>query len=257
MSASLKNILLKIYSWPLVSTEKANQHQKKIRDTEWEAIQKYIQIGKFIDIGSGAGYALKKAAELGNTIYGIDPNPGEHGVGRTGSGFHIADVNIIQASAENIPFDDKIFDTVYSSHVLEHVEDANLSLSEIKRILKDEGVLIIGMPTASMAFINLTTNTLFTIHQRLINFFLSPFIKTGKTTFRQLFVPNSHSHANKTVFFDLKYYRVKNWKKIISKHFQIQKIIKPALYPYPEKIQFFPIHRNRFYSSSVFFICKK
>jgi len=257
MAISFKRILLKLYIWPHLSKEKANLHQKKIRDTEWDAIEKHIKCGKFIDIGCGAGYALIKALEYGCSVYGIDPSPGEHGVGRTGSGFHITNIDIIQANAENIPFDDNMFDTVYSSHVLEHVSDVNQSLSEMKRVLKEDGIIIIGMPTATMAFMNFFTNTLFTLHQRIINFFFHRFVKTGKTTFRQLFLPDSHSHANKTVLFDMKYYRISNWKSIVTSHFEIVEVIKPALYPYPEKIQFFKIHKNKFYSSSVFFICKK
>jgi hypothetical protein len=131
------------------------------------------------------------------------------------------------------------------------------SLKEMKRVLKNDGTLIIGMPTNHMAFINLINSTFFTPHQRLVNFFLSPFIKTGKITFRELFIPNSHSHQNKTVFFDLKKYRISNWKKIIEQEFEVLETIKPVFYPYPESVQWFKFRKNHKFTSSVFFVCKK
>jgi len=252
-----KNSIIKIYNWPFLSKEETNFNQKKIRDTEWDAIAPFIKKGNFLDVGCGAGYSMTKAENLGCKVYGIDPNPGGHGVGRDGSNFDVGLVNIKQAFAENIPFETEMFDTVYSSHVLEHVSNEVDSLREMKRVLKNDGTLIIGMPSSNMACVNLITSTFFTPHQRFVNFFLSPFIKTSKITFRELFVPNSHSHQKKTVFFDIKKYKTNNWKKIIEKEFIVMEIIKPAFYPYPEAVQWFKFRKNYSLSSSVFFICKK
>jgi len=253
----LKNSLIKIYNWPFLSKEETNTNQKKIRDIEWDAIATFIKKGDFLDVGCGAGYAMKKAESIGCTVFGIDPDPGGHGVGREGSNFNVGSVTIKQAFAEKIPFDSEMFDTVYSSHVLEHVNSEEESLREMKRVLKNDGTLIIGMPTSHMAYINLITSTLFTTHQRFVNFFLSPFIKTGKISFRELFVPNSHSHQNKTVFFDIKKYKINNWKKIVEQEFTVLETIKPAFYPFPESAQWFKFRKNHKFTSSVFFICKK
>lgn len=253
----LKKILVSIYTWPLLSKEEANNNQKKIRDIEWEAIEPSIKIGNFLDVGCGAGYSMKKAEDKGCKVFGIDPDPGGHGVGREGSNFFVGEVIIKKAFAEEIPFESEMFETVYSSHVLEHVNDETKTLQEMKRVLKKDGVLIIGMPTSNMAYVNLFTNTFLTIHQRFIGFFLSPFFNTSKVTFRQLFIPNSHSHFTKTVLYDIKKYTIENWQKIVSSEFEIEKIIKPAFYPYPETVQWFKLNKKSDYSSSVFFVCKK
>lgn len=254
----IKSVLLKVYNFGYLSKARQNHFQKIVRDTEWEAIAPYIKKGKFLDVGCGAGYSMQKAKNMGEIIvYGIDPDPKGHGVGREGSGFDIAVDNIIQATAESIPFDDGHFNTVYSSHVLEHVQDEQKSLSEMKRVLKEDGVLIIGMPTAAMATLNMINQYLFTTHQKFVNFFLSPFIKTGKVKFWQLFVPISHTSFDKTIFYDLKHYRIKNWKKIVEQQFEIIEIITPAFYPYPDMLQYFKLKKNSRNSSSVFFICKK
>lgn len=44
------------------------------------------------------------------------------------------------------PFEDKTFDSVVSFQVLEHVENEKLFLSEIKRVLKPNGTLMLTMP---------------------------------------------------------------------------------------------------------------
>ncbi len=255
---SIKSTLLKIYNYPYLSKEKTNENQKKIRDTEWFAVKPYLKKGKFLDVGCGAGYAMQRAHEdLGCEVYGIDPDPMGHGVGRIGSNFKINTENIQKAFAEKIPFEDKMFDTVYSSHVLEHVNDELKSLQEMSRVLKDDGVLIIGMPTASMAVINWISNVMFTSHHRFVNFFFSPFITTGKTSFKELFIPKSHSKEGSTLLFDLKMYQVKRWQELVNTVFEVEHVLLPALYPYPEMRQWFKMHKSSKYSSSVFFVCRK
>jgi len=255
---ALKSTLLKIYNFPLLSKEKTNQNQKKIRDVEWEAVKPFIKAGKFLDVGCGAGYAMQRAQEDTNSeAFGIDPDPMGHGVGRQGSNFAVKAENIQKAFAEQIPFADGMFETVYSSHVLEHVNDEIKSLQEMSRVLKNDGVLIIGMPTASMAAINWVTNLMFTTHHRFVNFFFSPFINTTKTSFKELFIPRSHSKEGSSLLFDLKAYKVKRWEQVISQVFEVQKIVLPALYPYPEMRQWFGMKKSSKYSSSVFFICVK
>lgn len=256
---SIKAFLLKIYFFSISSKDEINEHQKKIRNVEWDAIKRYIKKGKFIDVGYGSGYCMQKAnEEFDCEVYGIDSRPAPLDWGATNYSFEIGGKYVKQASAENIPFEDKLFDTVYSSHVLEHVDDELQVLKEMERVMKDDGVLIIGMPTATMAAINWITTTLFTTHIRLISFFLSPFIASSKVSFSELFIPISHSHhTGKTLLYDLKHYRISNWKKTLEQVFTIEKVVLPALYPYPDYIQWFKMRHSDSYSSSAFFVCRK
>jgi ubiquinone/menaquinone biosynthesis C-methylase UbiE len=45
--------------------------------------------------------------------------------------------------AENLPFEDDSFDAVFLYTSLHHIEDKNLAMNEILRVLKDQGHLII------------------------------------------------------------------------------------------------------------------
>ena len=47
-----------------------------------------------------------------------------------------------RVDAQSIPYDDKTFDVVFANHMLYHVPDREKALTEIKRVLKDDGRLI-------------------------------------------------------------------------------------------------------------------
>ncbi len=51
------------------------------------------------------------------------------------------DFNCIVADAEKIPFKDEYFDSVIANHVLFYLNDLNLGLKEIDRVLKSDGIL--------------------------------------------------------------------------------------------------------------------
>lgn len=256
----IKSVLLKIYNWGFLSKDKVDANQKRIREVEWEAVRPYIpENSKFLDVGCGAGYSMKMACEdLHCQCTGIDPMPGGHGVGRYASLDESLD--IVQGVSENIPFEDGSFDVVYSSHVLEHVGDESKALQEMKRVLRDDGVLIIGMPTAYMAHINNISQIIFTSHQRFFNVLFGwiPFITTGKTHFVNMFVPVSHSYPRaKTIFYDMRHYRIKKWQQTVETEFLVEQVLRPARYPYPEYRQLFGMKRNARQTSSVFFVCRK
>jgi ubiquinone/menaquinone biosynthesis C-methylase UbiE len=254
----MKHFLLKLYNYPLLPPAQTNANQKHARDCEWEAIEPYIKQGNFLDVGCGAGYSMLKAKQIGCEVYGIDPDPLGHGVGRRKSEYTVPIENIAQGFSETLPYENNQFNTVYSSHVLEHVTSIEQSLREIKRVCNADGIIIIGVPTATMAWINWFTQLLFTTHQKIMNVIFRRLISTGQTFWWEIFIPRSHSYPNKkTVLSDVKNYKIKHWQKYIEKELTIQTIIKPCIYPYPEYRQLFRLQKNKKYSSSVFFVCKK
>jgi len=257
----IKSFLLKIYYWPYLSKEKYDFNQKKIRETEWNAISGFMQQNiKFLDVGCGTGYIMEKVKnEFAGDCFGVDPEPLAHGVDKFQDHTQ-KKLNIVCGIAEHIPFPEATFDVVYSSHVLEHVDDVLQALLEMKRVLKNNGILIIGVPTAAMAWINLLSQLLFTSHIRFFNVLAKPFpfVHKGKTKFINMFIPGSHSpNKANTIFFDIGFYRISRWKKTIESCFQVQQTILPAFYPYPEFLQLFKMRKYKNISSSVFFICKK
>lgn len=250
-------ILRKIVRYGYNSPEKTNTNLNIIRDLEWNAIVDYIPQGAtFLDLGCGAGYSMKRAKEDRKCITtGIDPQPMLAGVKTdvvNGDNF-----KILKGVGENLPFQNASFDVVFSSHVLEHVNDTHNVLQEIKRVLKRDGLLILGVPTATLAWISLFSQLIYTPHIRVARYITGFFISVRKTSLIHALIPYSHSEINKTVFYDIRNYRVKRWRNLIKKHFQIAVELKPALYGFAEFKNPFKIKKNNKFSSSVFFICKK
>nr|WP_115094497.1 class I SAM-dependent methyltransferase [Synechococcus sp. UW106] len=58
----------------------------------------------------------------------------------------INELGIRNEDIQNLSFDDKSFDLIISSDVMEHVEDYKRAFKEILRVLKDDGVYIFTIP---------------------------------------------------------------------------------------------------------------
>lgn len=56
------------------------------------------------------------------------------------------DVTVIQEDVYKLLHKDKTFDVVFLLEVLEHLDYPDKALKEIRRVLKDDGVLILGVP---------------------------------------------------------------------------------------------------------------
>jgi ubiquinone/menaquinone biosynthesis C-methylase UbiE len=54
--------------------------------------------------------------------------------------------------AAHMSFPDATFDLLYSFHALEHIEELDAALSEMRRVLKPDAVVFIGTPNKSRAF---------------------------------------------------------------------------------------------------------
>ena len=103
---------------------------------------------KMLDIGCGAGVdtiiAGMMAGPEGNVI-GIDMVPEMlETANRNLREVPMGNVSFQQASAERLPFPDDTFDVVISNGVLNLVPDKRKALSEVFRVLKSKGRLMIA-----------------------------------------------------------------------------------------------------------------
>ncbi|MBP9760713.1 MAG: class I SAM-dependent methyltransferase [Candidatus Magasanikbacteria bacterium] len=116
-------------------------------------LQKMYKKGNILDIGNVGGvfgegksdsFHLHFVEYTGeeSTVYGFDlfPAPVEHEHLYT----HQKQGNI----EHGLPYEDNFFDTVYMGEVLEHLPNTGISLQEVKRVLKDDGVFILDVPNA-------------------------------------------------------------------------------------------------------------
>ena len=98
------------------------------------------QPGRILDIGCGNGEFLRRMSEQGWETYGTDSSPAAVQLAR---GF-AKDVRL--AGASEPVFDDRQFDVVTMFNVFEHVPDPIETLAEVRRILKDDGILVLEVP---------------------------------------------------------------------------------------------------------------
>jgi SAM-dependent methyltransferase len=104
-----------------------------------------IQGGKVLDIGCGSGQFIEILAEtLGayESITGIDVD--ESVLLEAGKKFPEESFRFLNANAQSLPFESNSFDLVTVSKALHHVENDRLALSEMKRVLKPGGFLLIN-----------------------------------------------------------------------------------------------------------------
>ena len=108
---------------------------------------------KLLDVATGTGLMVKAALELGlapSDICGVDPSQGMLAQNRARN-----PVTLLQGRGEKLPFPDASFDFVTMGYALRHVEDLHLLFSELRRVLRPEGrvlLLEITRPKSRVGF---------------------------------------------------------------------------------------------------------
>ncbi|MEX2720214.1 MAG: class I SAM-dependent methyltransferase [Candidatus Wukongarchaeota archaeon] len=141
--------------------EKMEKHHKKghKQDPEREKIQEKMEetvllFGEFmpdmivLDVGTGYGYACRLLAGLFNEpghVYSIDPSSeviedAKNQLETRGLGGRVV---FKEGFVEKLPFKDDFFDAAISALTLHHVENLDVAVEEIARVLSPGGKLII------------------------------------------------------------------------------------------------------------------
>jgi len=119
--------------------------QPPAKVVDWMGVREGMTV---LEIGPGPGTftieAAKRVGERGR-VFAIDIEPKE--ILRLESRLHrekITNVTTKVASAYELPFPNNAFDRVFMIAVLAEIPDKRKALLEIKRVLKDDGLLAIG-----------------------------------------------------------------------------------------------------------------
>ena len=98
--------------------------------------------GALLDIGSGDGFWTERFAQRFASSYGLEPDLQAL---RTAQKLHGARTNYVHGFAENLCFEDGVFDCVVSVSCFEHFRSAQAALQESFRVLKPGGKLAVSV----------------------------------------------------------------------------------------------------------------
>lgn len=129
-------------------------HKNKIaRDFFW----KRLEIAHFLieknakfkerclDFGCGNGVFLPSLASIFSQVLGIDMETRE--TAKIIDHYNLDNIKVINADLNTFPLGDKEFDVVIAMDVLEHFKELEKPVSQIKKCLRDNGLLVTSLPT--------------------------------------------------------------------------------------------------------------
>jgi ubiquinone/menaquinone biosynthesis C-methylase UbiE len=90
-----------------------------------------------VDLGSGPGAAVRRAARLGATAIGVDPAPVMRRIARVLTRSRA--VKYVAGTAEDVPLADASADVVWSIATIHHWADVDQGLREVRRVLRAGG----------------------------------------------------------------------------------------------------------------------
>ena len=97
---------------------------------------------KILDVGSGSGQFLYEMKKLGLETYGLEPGNFNKSEAKKDN------LKIERNSLEKTKYKKNSFDIITLNHVLEHLNRPYEALSRVKGLLREDGILIIGIPNS-------------------------------------------------------------------------------------------------------------
>jgi len=104
-------------------------------------------LGDMLEIGSGDGFMASLLAPLGRTLVTTDPT--------AGAPSHARELVRLRCSVTELPFPDASFDFIFSSSVLEHVRQRAAAMTELRRCLRPNGLMVHLMPSVTWKLLQL------------------------------------------------------------------------------------------------------
>ncbi len=96
-----------------------------------------------LDLGCSTGFITDELDRAGARVTGVDID--EPGLARARARFGDR-VDFVNADATSLPWPDGSVDAVICNHVYEHVVDPEGVLAEIRRVLRPDGAVYLGLP---------------------------------------------------------------------------------------------------------------
>lgn len=103
---------------------------------------------KVLDVASGEGFGSEILAATAEHVTGVDIDP--ESVAHANQRYGNDALHFVVGDAAEIPLEDNSFDVVVSFETIEHHDRHDEMISEIRRVLRPDGVLILSSPEKHM-----------------------------------------------------------------------------------------------------------
>jgi SAM-dependent methyltransferase len=111
-------------------------------------------ISPVLDLGCGTGHLTVELASRGCRLVALDLAPESllrlHGI--IARHDDLPDIKPVGGNGLSLPFRDAVFGTLICNSVLEHIEDDRKVVSEMARVLRDHGTVLITVPNRGCRF---------------------------------------------------------------------------------------------------------
>ncbi len=104
---------------------------------------------KVLDIACGEGYGSNLIAQLAEAVIGVDID--QETIQKAKTKYQSQNLIFKHGSATSIPCEDSYFDIVISFETIEHLNEHIQMFTEIKRVLKPNGLLILSSPDKKLS----------------------------------------------------------------------------------------------------------
>jgi SAM-dependent methyltransferase len=106
-----------------------------------------LDAAAILDNGCGVGMYTARFCQFSSRVAGVEIDPAAAAEARVRTG-----AEITVAAGEALPFDDGMFDVVFSHEVIEHVTDDRLAAAEMVRVLAPRGRIVMFCPNRLYPF---------------------------------------------------------------------------------------------------------
>lgn len=110
-------------------------------DRKYKLIKKYTPGRRHLDYGTGTGYFLQYMKKRGYQVSGVEIDAETRTYAQQLFGLEIDTPDNLLADTRR-----QIYDSISMWHVLEHIEQPHRLLSQMHRLLDDEGYLFVAVP---------------------------------------------------------------------------------------------------------------
>jgi len=166
----LKDLYLRIFGYPYPP-----------RRNEAAIVFKFLnpkKNEKILDIGCGDGVWYNQLRKRGIQVTGLDTSSYDlNKLKERAKSFDI-ESKIIEADAQNMPFEQNTFDKTYSISTFEHIKDDKKVFREVARVLKPQGLLVISIPVKELP---LLTKIAVNLPQSIKKLFYNKMVREAKT----------------------------------------------------------------------------